>query len=82
MRVFHAIARHAAPTVEGLLACLHLDSSADSMSFTEWCVEYGYNDDSIKHESIYRACVDTARKLQRILSREQRAEIEEIAANQ
>lgn len=81
MRVFHAIASYAKPDGESLFHSLILDGEADSMSFTQWCNEFGYSDDSIKAESIYRACVDISRKLQRILSKEQFEEMREIAAS-
>lgn len=80
MRVFHAIASYAKPDGASLIYSLLSDAEADSMSFVQWCREFGYDDDSIKAESVYRACVDIARKLQRILSREQMEEMREIAA--
>lgn len=51
------------PTIAEVLRSLFIDATADEQSFSDWCDEYGYSDDSIKALNIYKACCDTARHL-------------------
>ena len=44
------------PTVSDVVETLTLDGYALSVSFEEWCAEYGYDTDSRSAESTYRAC--------------------------
>jgi hypothetical protein len=55
------------PKLEQLLYCLFLDSSAHEVSFRDWCFEFGYDEDSIKAESIYDACIENYFKLRKAL---------------
>ena len=50
--------------------CLDSQSSDNAASFEDWCLELGYSPDSISADRIYRACLDNARNLRRILGRE------------
>lgn len=57
-----------APGVADVLHCLLMDAEViDAGSFEEWASNYGYDTDSRKAESIYRACLDTALKLRAML---------------
>ena len=64
-----------APKAVDVLSSMVLDSSANDMSFKDWCAEYGGDDDSIKSLNIYQACCETAVKLSRILNRDQLAKL-------
>lgn len=59
-----------APHVADVLHSLILDSSAVGQSFRDWCVDYGYSDDSIKALAKYRACQESADTLRRIFKPE------------
>lgn len=47
------------PENADILHCLLGDAQANQMSFYEWCDTFGYDNDSIKAESIYRQCCET-----------------------
>lgn len=51
------------PTIEDVLYCLLSDSDANSMSFSEWCDMFGYDNDSLKARKTYDACQENADKL-------------------
>lgn len=51
------------PEVEDVLECLKLDAECGSMSFSEFCDNFGYSNDSISALNVYRACEETAKKL-------------------
>lgn len=55
--------------VADVLHSLILDSSANEMSFDDWCLEYGYSSDSIKARDTYDACQRNTDKLCRIFPR-------------
>lgn len=58
------------PKNADVLYCLLLDAEANSQSFNDWCDNYGYDNDSIKAESTYRACCETALMLNRWVNKE------------
>lgn len=60
-----------APHVADALHSLILDSSACESSFSEWCAEYGYSDDSIKARETYDACRANTDKLRQVFTRAQ-----------
>jgi hypothetical protein len=51
------------PTFDDVLSCLLTDSLASETSFSNWCGDFGYDDDSIKALDIYRGCCESAKKL-------------------
>lgn len=51
------------PAIADVLYCVTLDSSALFETFSDWCNEYGYSNDSIAAKTTYDACCDNARKL-------------------
>jgi hypothetical protein len=57
------------PTVEDVLSSLCLDASGleNAGDFEDWARDYGYDPDSRKAESIYRAVQIEARKLRKLL---------------
>ena len=66
------------PKVADVLSSLALDSSVlDESSFEDWASSLGYDPDSRKAESIYRACLDIALKLRNGLGEQGLAELRE-----
>lgn len=55
------------PTLGDVLSSLALDAEAESMSFTDWCDNFGYNTDSRKDLATYLECQESGRKLRQIL---------------
>lgn len=51
------------PEMLEVLECLVSDATSSSMSFEEWCAEFGYNNDSIKDLKSYNECVKIGEKL-------------------
>ena len=66
------------PTQASVLYGLVLDSSAGDESLPDWCDNYGYDSDSMKALSIYNACIENAKKLNNIFTREQLEAISEL----
>ena len=63
--------RRIAPDACNVIASLSMDSSVlDCSSFEEWAGGFGYDVDSRKAESIYRACLEIALKLRNGLGEE------------
>lgn len=73
----HAISASEAPppSMADVLDCLDSDARACSVTFSEWCNEFGFDEDSRKAEMTYRACDETGKRLARILSNEDRESI-------
>lgn len=67
-----------APTAAAVLYCLIADSRACSMSFSEWCYECGYDEDSRRAESIYFACEESGKKLRAVFTRAQIETLSEL----
>jgi len=51
------------PKKEDVLECLKDDVDAGSLSFDEFCDNFGYSSDSINALEVYRRCMETAKKL-------------------
>ena len=63
--------RRIAPDACNVIASLSMDSGVlDCSSFEEWAGKFGYDVDSRKAESIYRACLEIALKLRNGLGEE------------
>jgi len=58
-----------APHMADVMHSLIMDSSAAGQSFSSWCDDFGYDKDSRKAESIYRACQENGDKLHRLFGR-------------
>lgn len=54
------------PTAEDIWSSLLMDLD-DSIGFNDFCDEFGYDNDSRKAENIWRATVDQARSVKRLL---------------
>lgn len=55
------------PDREGVLNCLLSDAQAGEQSFDEFCGEFGYDHDSRKAESTWKACQKTTDAIKRLL---------------
>jgi hypothetical protein len=64
------------PTVANVLHSLFMDASAADESFSDWCDNLGYSDDSIKALNTYKACCDIAKHLRQQFDPETRAKIQ------
>lgn len=49
--------------IDDILFCLILDAQSGTETFDEFCSNFGYNEDSIKHNEIYRACQKNGKKV-------------------
>ena len=58
------------PKLPDVLNCLAMDASGMDESFEDWADNYGYDTDSRKAETIYKACQDNARQLRVLLGHE------------
>lgn len=63
------------PTAADVLGCLASDYSGGEGSFEEFCADFGYDTDSRRAETIYRAVVEQNRKLRVFLGPKLLAEI-------
>ena len=63
------------PTTYDILSCLQTD---DLVDFKDFCDNFGYSDDSIKAEKIYRAVLNEYENLKMLYSDEELLKISEI----
>lgn len=54
------------PTIKDVMYSLVMDSDAIEYSFSEWCDNLGYDNDSIKAKAIYEACTENFKKVYRL----------------
>lgn len=55
------------PTASDLVWAVAVDSTALTESFNDWCYEYGYDTDSIKARSTYKACQRNGERLIKLI---------------
>ncbi len=72
-----------APKVDDVIASLVHDGSChfQSQSFSDWCSDLGYSDDSIKAKQGYEACEEIGRTLKRAFRPEELGPLIESAHN-
>lgn len=60
------------PTLDDVLDSLRMDAQGwdNADTFEDWCSEYGYNTDSRRAESVYKACSETSKRLRSLLGRD------------
>lgn len=69
------------PNAVDVLSSLALDSSVlDYATYEDWAADFGYDSDSRKGESIYRACLETALKMRAGLGETLMSEIQELGS--
>lgn len=56
------------------------DAYFDSLTFEEWAANLGFDPDSRKAEAAYRACDETGRRLARMFSPDELAQLREAAS--
>ena len=66
------------PDVAGVLYSLIAESDALDMTFSDWCDEFGYSDDSIKALGIYNQCRKSAEDLKSFFDAETLAKLADI----
>ena len=54
------------PDLKGLLHSILMESSANDMSFDDWCGEFDYDTDSIKAQRTYFDCQENSSKLRKL----------------
>jgi len=59
------------PTNADIMYSLLLDAYAANESFSDWCSDYGYDDDSIKALNTYKTCCEYAVHLRKTFSPDQ-----------
>lgn len=57
------------PTVADILHCIVIDNCSEHHDFEDWADSFGYDKDSRKAETIYRACVQQTRDAERFFGR-------------
>lgn len=57
------------PSLADFLDCLAMDASSydDARDFSDWCSEYGYDDDSRTAERTYNMIAEQSKQLRRLL---------------
>lgn len=54
------------PTIKDVVYSLYSDSQAANENFHDWCLNFGYSDDSIKAFNTYKECLEAALKLRKL----------------
>lgn len=70
-----------APCAADVIYSLLSDSEACDMSFSDWCENCGYSNDSIKALNTYRACEEIGRSLRKVFSTKQMSELREVLSD-
>lgn len=63
------------PSCYDVLSCINILSDD---TFEDFCHTFGYDEDSITAEKIYRACIDQDRILRKLFNREQLEKLQDI----
>jgi len=56
------------PSLYSILACISAEYMYQGMNFKDFCSEYGYNEDSIKDNDLYKKCLEHNKKLHEIFT--------------
>lgn len=67
-----------APTAAIVLYCAILDASALDTSFDYWCVDYGYDADSISHFNVYQQCCKIGKEIRKVFTKSQIDQLQEM----
>lgn len=57
--------KNVSPDVTDIISSLAMDAANSDQSFSDWCAEYGYSDDSIKAKAVWETCNEARRFLER-----------------
>jgi hypothetical protein len=66
------------PTQASVLYCLLLDAESGSMSFDDFCDNFGYNNDSISDFKTYQACMAITKQVQKLFTYSERQQLQEL----
>jgi hypothetical protein len=73
-----AVVQKVSPTLQDVMYSLLMDSSAMDETFSSWCNNVGYDDDSIKAFETYQACVKIGQALSKVFTPAELQELSEI----
>lgn len=73
-----AVVQNVSPTLQDVLHSLLMDSSAMDETFSDWCANFGYDDDSIKALETYQACAKIGQALSKSFTPSELQELREI----
>ncbi len=65
----------------GVLSCLLGDALASEQTFEDWASDFGYDSDSRKAESIYRACDEIGKKLRSVFGHDRMEHLRTLTQN-
>lgn len=66
------------PTIEEILNSLVLDTiDLDNLSYNDWCDNFGFDNDSIKAENIYKGCKSEHEQMKKFFTQSQLDELYE-----
>ena len=65
-------------TVKSVIYSLLLDSDSANYDFSEFCDNYGYDNDSISANNIYKQCVKIARKFNNMFTKNEIQELQDL----
>lgn len=68
---FYGGGKSSTPTASDLIWAVAVDSTALKESFNDWCYEYGYDTDSVKARSTYKACQRNGLRLINLIGNEE-----------
>lgn len=66
------------PTQASVLYCLLLDAESGSMSFDDFCDNFGYDNDSISDFKTYQACMAITKQVQKLFTYSERQQLQEL----
>ncbi len=69
------------PSLVDIFHALTLDGQAFNESFSDWCDNYGYSNDSIDALNTYKACEDTGKLMRKLFTPSESAILEEFYQN-
>lgn len=54
------------PDIKNIIHSLYMDSMAADANFHDWCLNFGYSDDSIQALNTYKECLQSAVNLRKL----------------
>jgi hypothetical protein len=66
------------PTQASVLYCLLLDAESGSLSFDDFCSDFGYDSDSISDFKTYQACMAITKQVQKLFTSSERQQLQEL----
>jgi hypothetical protein len=66
------------PTQASVLYCLLLDAEIGSLSFDDFCSDFGYDSDSISDFKTYQACMAITKQVQKLFTSSERQQLQEL----